>query len=119
MRKMFGWGSSSDMPSVYTHLTQEDLDSKLCEVYDVPTKDQKKKDETLSPKWCSNCSEKNDPTSKFCNKCGSVLTLEDALAHQETEKQVQKIENRAITEFMLNQEKLLKRIEQLEKQGGN
>jgi len=124
LRKMFGWSSDSSTASIYTHLTHEDLDNKLAEVYGVQRTEQKEKDTILQPKHCGNCKDSqnnptlNEPTSKFCKKCGAVLDLKSALEQEEIKKQKKKADNEMIMQLIKNQEEMVKKIEALEKKGG-
>ena len=72
MREFFGWGKDSEMPSIYVHLSGRDVDSSVLSIYGI--KEAKKNQEpALKVEQCPRCQEVNDPSSKFCHKCGLPL----------------------------------------------
>jgi integrase len=78
MKEYFGWTQSSEMASVYVHLSGRDVDSAILGLHGLKN-DQEKTQETFRAKACHRCKQPNGPTSQFCNKCGAVLNLETAL----------------------------------------
>lgn len=72
MKEHFGWVQSSDMASVYVHLSGRDVDNALFKVYGINGEGQKKESH-LTPKKCDRCQEINQFTNTFCNKCGMAL----------------------------------------------
>ena len=76
MKEHFGWTQSSDMASVYVHLSGRDVDNALLALQDMAKPDEKK-EEKLKVRHCLRCQEKNSPIAKFCLRCGTPL--EEAL----------------------------------------
>lgn len=69
MREVFGWGKDSEMTAVYVHLSGRDVDDSVLAIYDI--KEAKKTQEPIIRAWnCQRCGEANDPTSRYCKKCG-------------------------------------------------
>lgn len=72
MREFFGWGSDSEMPSTYVHLSGRDIDNSVLSIYGY--QDATKSQEPLIKiKPCPRCQEPSDPASRFCKKCGMPL----------------------------------------------
>jgi len=71
MRLYFGWSKSSNMPSVYTHLSHKDLDNKILAEHDFIDYNKKEKS-VLSPVKCVSCENLIPPDYKFCGKCGTA-----------------------------------------------
>ncbi|GAA5262426.1 MAG: tyrosine-type recombinase/integrase [Methanomicrobium sp.] len=87
IKKMM-WGNlTTNMFSVYAHLTDNDSDNELArrEGIIVPEKNDSKCN--LQARQCSVCYTINAPTMQFCSKCGKPLT-EDGLAEREELKDI-------------------------------
>ncbi|MCX9012346.1 MAG: site-specific integrase [Candidatus Methanoperedens sp.] len=72
MREFFGWGSDSEMPGTYVHLSGRDIDNSVLSIYgyqDVA----RLQEPLLKVKPCPRCQETSDPASRFCKKCGMPL----------------------------------------------
>lgn len=67
MKEFFGWTQSSDMASIYVHLSGRDVDASLLSAYGIETKTNNKLDMGIVK--CLKCGEKNSSTLKFCTKC--------------------------------------------------
>jgi len=78
MKEYFGWVQSSDMASVYVHLSGRDVDNAILKLHGLAT-EKKNENESLKLKNCARCQEKNAPVSQFCSRCGSPLDIETAL----------------------------------------
>lgn len=76
-----GWKQGSRMPSVYIHLSGEDVDEAQCILNGVSRV--KTEEKTLKPKICKRCNMKNPIDSRFCNKCGLPLDYETAIKTDE------------------------------------
>lgn len=85
MKEYFGWVQSSDMASVYVHLSGRDVDNAILRLHGL-TNDNEKKNESLKIKNCARCNEKNSPLSKFCSRCGSPLDIKTAMEVDEKRK---------------------------------
>jgi len=71
-----GWSKDSNMPSVYLHYEEDEVNNKYAEL-----KGQKPRSETvvneLEPVKCPRCERMNPVDSLYCN-CGMVLSLKEA-----------------------------------------
>ena len=85
MKEYFGWVQSSDMASVYVHLSGRDVDNAILKLHGLATAE-KKENEALKLKNCARCQEKNSPVSKFCSRCGSPLDTKTAMELDEKRK---------------------------------
>lgn len=72
MREFFGWGSDSEMPATYVHLSGRDIDNSVLSIYGYQDAI-KTQEPLLKVKPCPRCQEPSDPASKFCKKCGMPL----------------------------------------------
>jgi hypothetical protein len=77
MKEYFGWTQSSEMASVYVHMSGRDLDDTLLKMHHMAEK--KEEEMKIQIRNCHRCKQPNSPTSKFCNKCGAVLNVETVL----------------------------------------
>ncbi len=58
------------MPKVYVHLNEKDVDNTLLmNVYGMKVNEVEEFTETLVPKVCPNCGERNPKEYDFCLKC--------------------------------------------------
>jgi hypothetical protein len=72
MKEYFGWTQDSKMAGIYVHLSGRDVDNALLKVYGIDNGGQKE-ESLLKPRGCPRCSETNQATNKFCQKCGLPL----------------------------------------------
>ena len=74
-RKRYGWSKSSNMPSRYTHMNNQDVDDKMLKIYGV-----KKRVEEEEPTFveCHYCHAKHPVDTKFCESCMKPLTIVEA-----------------------------------------
>jgi integrase/ribosomal protein L40E len=86
MKEYFGWVQSSDMASVYVHLSGRDVDNAILKLHGLAT-EEKSENESLKVKNCARCKERNSPLSKFCSRCGSPLDIQTAIELDEKRKQ--------------------------------
>ena len=77
MKEYFGWTQSSEMASVYVHMSGRDLDDTLLKMHHMAEK--KEEEMKIQIRNCHRCKQPNSPTSKFCNKCGAVLNVETVM----------------------------------------
>lgn len=80
IKKMM-WGNlTTDMFQTYAHLTNDDLDGCMCELYgiQIPGKEEEKerRKRVLEPRQCPECATVNGSTMNFCGTCGAPLTAE-------------------------------------------
>jgi integrase len=82
----FGWDDSKTAMS-YVHLSKSDVEDKFLEIYEKKSKKPVEKPAEMFPdKDCPRCSHANTHVSKYCSKCGSLLSLEDVLRFKRLEK---------------------------------
>lgn len=110
MCAMFGWKQGSQMPSVYIHLSGEDIDEAQAVLNGV--RPAKEDGEPFRPKFCSRCKEKNSPDSKYCNRCGFILDVEFAVKVDEAKARVDSLLNK-LTEDPEKLERLLTLVEKV------
>lgn len=97
MKFYFGWTQSSDMASVYVHLSSRDVESTLLKMYGLEVEDEKKNQ--ISLKKCLRCNTSPEKiTDVFCPKCGLILDekeakkiLQSELRHQQAEDIMEKL----------------------------
>jgi len=85
MKEMFGWTQSSNMASIYVHLSGRDVDNALLKVHGLV--ENERTEHELRPVRCSKCKETNDSVSQFCKRCGSPLSLKMLLEIEEKRSQ--------------------------------
>jgi site-specific recombinase XerD len=73
LKEMFGWTQSSDMASIYVHLSGRDVDNALLRTYGIEQDEKNGHESELKPKECIRCKQVNPVTNKFCSMCGMVL----------------------------------------------
>ena len=81
MRVFFGWAKNSNMPSVYTHMNDEDV-NELALLEAGIIKRTGAEEEELKDKECPRCAKKNPFDAKYCNWCS--LLLDSSLAEKHT-----------------------------------
>ncbi|MFA7708437.1 MAG: site-specific integrase [Candidatus Pacearchaeota archaeon] len=75
LRVFAGWAKDSDMPGVYVHIGEKELDNRLLADAGFVKKDENKIN-PLKPIICFRCEEPNDFKNKFCSRCGQLLNEE-------------------------------------------
>lgn len=78
MKEYFGWVQGSDMASVYIHLSGRDVDNALLRINGIEVEETKTED-SMSLINCTRCNHSNAPTSTYCNKCGMLLDIKEAM----------------------------------------
>jgi hypothetical protein len=106
---MLGWRAGSRVPAVYLHLSGKDID----EAQSIMNGVTRVKDTRLDfrPKQCLRCKERNNPTSKFCYRCGAVLDIETAVQIDHARTRIDQLLNKP-TEDPKKLEKLLALLEE-------
>jgi len=97
LKIFFGWTRSSDMASVYVHLSGRDVDDALLSTYGIKTDRVEEKTQKLKPISCQRCSLSNEPTNKYCKQCGFPLNKES-----QQEILQKELENKDIDSVMNN-----------------
>ncbi len=67
-----GWVHGSDMPGTYIHLSGQQVDNAILNIYGL-IKDEDR-EPLLMPLKCNRCKTMNGPTSDFCCSCGMALS---------------------------------------------
>jgi len=80
MKEMLGWVQSSDMPSVYVHLSGRDVDNALLRAHGIMTSEEEEESKlTLTTIVCPRCKHRVNAEDKFCSSCGMVLDSKTAV----------------------------------------
>jgi len=82
--EFFGWRQNSEMPSIYFHLSGEDVDRVILQMHGLK-KEQKK--DNFETNICQRCGEKNSPEIDYCLRCHAPLS-EIALIKAEERKKL-------------------------------
>jgi integrase/ribosomal protein L40E len=85
MKQHFGWVQSSEMASVYVHLSGRDVDETLLRINGLK-KDEDTENQQFRASVCPRCEEKNSPEKKICAKCGLILDAKLAIEYEEKEE---------------------------------
>lgn len=94
MCEWFGWVQGSRMPGKYVHLSGRDIDAAYGELHGkVDEEDQEVK---TVPRSCQRCGFENRPEARFCDRCGSPVSVEVAMDLDQSEE--------ALTEEMTEQD---------------
>jgi len=110
MREFFGWTKSSDMPSVYVHLSGRDVDKSLLQHYGVAIEEGKEETSALKPKACPRCKFVNSVTAKFCMQCGAVLDIKSAVELEDNRTRADEITAKVIEQFIKRAPELVTKI---------
>jgi integrase/recombinase XerD len=78
LEQYLGWTQGSRMPGTYVHLSGRDTDSAILKMHGLNKEEEKQKTK-LTIRTCPRCQQLNDPTVRFCAKCGLPLEIEDVL----------------------------------------
>jgi ribosomal protein L40E len=79
MRQYFGWSKTSEMPSVYAHLSQKNIDNSLRQALGL----EEDKEKEIR---CRICGTNNSGQASSCVRCGNALTIEGSLKMQQKNK---------------------------------
>lgn len=97
MKEYFGWTQSSEMASVYVHLSGRDVDKALLNIYGLEQSKEAEKEQFV-PRHCPRCKEANSPASKYCSRCGSALDLQTALETEDRRNEADELMNRLVAD---------------------
>lgn len=90
LKAYFGWTQNSGMASIYVHLSGQDMDDKILQIYGV-----KPIDGTQTPKIptikCPKCSEINSIGNMWCWKCDSPLGVKEITEAERATKFIVKL----------------------------
>ncbi len=74
LKRFFGWHKTSNMPSLYVHLAQTDIEDKYYEMYGVAPSKSKPAPKTITNALkCPACNTTNPTGYVFCFKCNQPL----------------------------------------------
>lgn len=98
IKKMM-WGNlTTDMFQTYAHLTNDDLDSCMCEIYGIKipgkSKETERRKHIMEPRQCPVCATVNSSTMNYCGTCGAPLTDEAKSSAQRAKSELQRIVQR-------------------------
>ena len=79
--RYLGLVSGSKMGRVYEHLSGQDLDEKLLQMYGLPFDDGR--EEKLKTVQCPHCRSLNTTGARVCNNCRMPLTIEEVISKEE------------------------------------
>lgn len=82
----YGWSMSSTMAAVYLHRAGLNTEGALKKAYGLEKQEEEFANSKLKPQICVNCKEENTPEAKYCNKCGTPLSVAQALDRDEKVK---------------------------------
>jgi integrase/recombinase XerD len=98
MKEYFGWVQESKMAAVYVHLSGRDVDTAILKANGIVIDDEKNTSKLIST-TCFRCKESNEPTNKFCKKCG--IALDENLAVQLAKEDLKMKRANALLDRML------------------
>ena len=118
MEQYLGWTPGSKMPKIYVHLSGRDTDAALLRIHGLEAPETKK-GPILSPTLCPRCQQRNDPTVRFCAKCGLPLTIQAALEIENEREQADDVmskllEDGKVREFLLRKLRALALLDRKE-----
>jgi len=95
MKQYFGWTQSSEMASVYVHLSGRDVDNALLKLNGLESKVEEQKN-GLGPIICPRCKAHNSPDAKFCSKCSYCFDIKTAVQIDEVRSKVDMLMNELV-----------------------
>lgn len=93
MKEFFGWSQRSHMASIYVHLSGRDVDEAILKLSGLKVDEKNENKEEFKLKECQRCSNRNSPTSRFCNKCGLPVDIETTMKVMKSEEELLKLLN--------------------------
>jgi hypothetical protein len=85
LRQHSGWSPRSQMHLKYIHYCGSESSESLLEAYGIVNPEDERADIfVLKPKQCPNCTEPNEPDSRFCTRCRMILSYD---AYEEMKEQ--------------------------------
>lgn len=114
MKAYLGWVQDSSMAAIYVHLRGRDVDDAIMKIYGLAKKTKKEEASKLSPKVCQICEEVNESTAQRCNKCGTALTLKEAISLDKKEEIRKNDEEAVLLAMQQNMNTLFEKLYVLE-----
>ena len=74
-----GWSDTSDMPSIYCHISAQDVDETIRAITTGKKVEHVVKPSRLLPKLCPRCGTANESTNQYCSKCWIPLNEQSAM----------------------------------------
>lgn len=87
VQQLGGWADIQQLAHRYGHVTAGDARKFFLKQRGI-IKEGKDRDSSLDIRVCPRCSEKNQPTNKYCSKCWLVLDVKEALSQREEESKI-------------------------------
>lgn len=109
LRIMFGWSKTSEMPAVYVHLSQRDVDPTLLKHYGIQL-DEGTHETELMRRKCPRCDLENSALSKFCARCAAPLDPKTIMDLDARTRRADKLTARVIDELVRRAPGLLRQI---------
>jgi integrase/recombinase XerD len=109
LRQHAGWSGNSKMHLKYLHYYGNESNESLLEAYGITKGKNYIQKQQLRPKQCPQCNEPNKPDSKYCVKCGLVLSY-DAYSEILGEKKTKDKEVESLKQQMVSMHEAQKEI---------
>lgn len=105
LRIFAGWSGTSDMPNVYLHYGEEEVERKLLESRGLLDKEKQEELEkekvVMEPINCPRCKQQNPATAKYCN-CGLILDDKEAFRIDGLKKDANEFTNKLMNQPINN-----------------
>lgn len=108
LRQFFGWSRTSNMPSIYVHLTAKDVTESLRRHHGKLPK--KKSKNPLEPQVCKWCEFENSAGARFCSRCARPLDETAAIQLELVRKEADDVTALVMQEFIKRGPQLLEEI---------
>lgn len=105
MSKYLGWVIGSDMPRVYIHLANRDVERVIDELYGL----EGEKPKVSKPIRCPRCGKVNEPTAKYCSQCALILDEKERLRLEIEEPNITK----ELIDLVIQDPELLKKAKEM------
>ena len=92
MRVFFGWTSTSDIPSIYVHLSGRDVDDALARLYGMG--------DGQKGRVCPRCGFLNPEGGLYCSRCSAVLSEVEAFRVEEEERKKEEVVARVVRKLI-------------------
>lgn len=112
LRRKYGWSDTSNMPSIYIHLVNTDLEDKIMKEAGLKPK-QSIEDKTLDTINCPRCEKEWSAGTKFC-VCGNILDIETAIEFEQTKAKDDSTVKTMMERMMTMQQKMTDLFEELD-----
>ena len=106
LKSYFGWTQASKMAATYVHLSGRDVDSAVLKVYGIKNNEDEKEESKLIPIECIRCKQINEPTNRFCKRCG--LTLDEKTRSEVIQEEMKRNQADDLMEELVKDKDVLK-----------